>query len=67
MTPLHPQVRRAGRCESRQSEKLDGRRTARHGAEGTPMIPINAYMNYAFCALALVALAGIGVAIMVSH
>jgi hypothetical protein len=31
------------------------------------MTTINSYMNYAFCALAVVALAGIGVAVMVSH
>ena len=31
------------------------------------MTAINSYMNYALYALAFVALAGIGVAIMVSH
>jgi hypothetical protein len=50
-----------------ESEQLDGRCNARHGAEGNPMTTINSYMNYAFFALAVVALVGLGVAILVSH
>jgi hypothetical protein len=68
MTPLHPTVRRIGRFEDRGNprNKLDGRCNARKRAEGTPMTTINSYMNYAFCALAVISLVGITVAIMIS-
>jgi hypothetical protein len=68
MTPLHPTARRIGRFEGRGNprNKLDGRCNARKRAEGTAMTTINSYMNYAFCALAVISLVAITVVIMIS-
>jgi hypothetical protein len=68
MTPLHPRVdgQAVSNVEAIRGISSTAVATRAQARRGDSMTTINSYMNYAFCALAVISLIGVTVAIMVS-